>query len=122
MDNYETPLLSALAALVTLVTSYYTKMKKYFVKTIKMYLYIYGDEEKKGAVRRLREAEAAILSLQAHDRQELDINEIILEQQKLIKEALKPIYIQLEKKADKELFEVQLAHILEAIERIGRGQ
>jgi len=110
--------MSALAALGTAIAGYYKVLKKRLDKVDKMHSHMYGDEEKKGSVTRLRELEETVEDLEGSD---LDINAIILQQQKAIKEALKPIYLQLEKKADQQLFDVQLQHIMEAIERIGRG-
>lgn len=122
MDGIQTPLLSALAALLTCLVGFQAKIKKHIKKTEKIHDYLYGDEDKKGAITRLRELEILVKGMADKDPGDLDLSTIILAQQKAIKEALIPIYKQLDKKADQELFNIQIEHLMEAIERIGRGQ
>lgn len=118
MEELQTPLMTALAALATFLTTYHTKIKKHIKRSDKDHEYLHGDADKKGLIRRLREVEAAVDDLDTDD---LDLNTIILAQQAAIKEALIPVYKQLDKKADQELFKIQVEHLMEAIERIGRG-
>ncbi len=122
MDELQGPITSALAALITILTTYYAKLKKSFQRIDGVYSYLYGDHEKKGAITRLRELEGKVKDLEGVPaREAIDLNVITIKQQEAIKEALKPIFNIIEKKADKELVNIQLSHVMEAIERIGRG-
>jgi len=126
MEGMESPILSAIATLITLITTYVAKFKKYVSMVTKVHLHVYGDEDKKGSATRLRELEATVDNLKTKIEHAIGQNplegldaEAVLQIQATVKDALKPIWLDLERKVNKEILDLQIKHIMEAIARIG---
>jgi len=99
--------------------------------------HVNGDEEKDGLVRRVNamsnlatETNSLHTQIEAVQSQanatEMDLTalqrDVIKEQQAVIVAALAPVWKVLEKKADKELLEVQVKHLMDAITRLGSSK
>jgi len=86
----------------------------------KLEKYFSGDLETEGLLKRVKllEGNSATKETQEHKLLALQAA-IVAKIHQDLKDATEPLYDVLEKKADKELLELKIAHIMDAIERIG---
>lgn len=89
-------------------------------RVAKLEKYFAGDVEHEGLLKRVKLLENSSTTKDTQEHKLLALQSAIIERlhQDVIK-ATEPLYEALDKKADKELLELKIAHIMDAIERIG---
>ena len=86
----------------------------------KLEKYFSGDMEYEGILKRLKALETSAGNKDLHEHKLLALQATLVAKiQQEVKDAIEPVYDALDKKADKELLELKIAHIMDAIERIG---